>query len=823
MAALRVALLGGFALRAFSGEAIPVPGNKAALLLAYLALPPGKSHPRSRLIDLLWSDRSESQGRGSLRQLLWSVRRQLGEVKPCPLVGDGESVALDAAAVEVDALEFEHCVRCGTPEALSRAVAIYGGELLDGMDLGPSELAEQLVAERERLSAMALVAMTSLLEHQVSLDLRGAAIETARRVLSLDPLQEGVHAQLIQLFVEQGQHGLALAQYERCRSILERDLGIAPGPQVEAARRAIGRPRAAGPRDSQAPPRDIPQAVPGTRGNRARWARLALLGVAATALAAVVVGLALWRSLGPGILAEPEAALWLPDRPAIAVLPFADLSVGGQQQVYADGLTDDLISDLSKISGVFVIARDSSFAYRDRQDAIKDVASSLGVRYLVQGSVRRSRGIVRINAQLIDAATGQRLWAETYDRHKAELLAVQDEVIGHIVSALEVQLSSLEQRRLAQIPTENLEAYDTYLRAEQEGIHAADVETLQRALSFYRRASELDPDFAEAHAGYARTAAEILRQDYSTILTGGMARKVAYEAASRALKLDPFSARAHGVLAQLQLLDRRHDEAVASARRAVALQPSDASAQADLALVLAYSGEPEEAAVALDRALRLNPSAPPGLLIAAGIVYYTVRDYDRAIRALAGVQIALPRSETVREYLAAAYAQQGRTDLAVAEADALRASFPSANLAFYELFYDHYRRPENRSHLIDGLRKAGLTEWPFGFEGEGEDLVDAGKLPSLVLDRTWTGAHSSGTAFVQHVDREGRVAYRSDLSFLTGTVQLRRELLCHRFDGYFRDRAVCGRVYRNRAASSSALGDYVFVTPDALRYFSVSE
>jgi adenylate cyclase len=206
-------------------------------------------------------------------------------------------------------------------------------------------------------------------------------------------------------------------------------------------------------------------------------------------------------------------AYTLPDKPSIAVLPFDNLSGEPEQEYFSDGITDDLITDLSKISGLFVIARNSTFAYKAKPLKIRQIAEELGVRYVLEGSVRKAENRVRINAQLIDATTGGHLWAERYDRHYTDIFELQDEFIGKIVAALTVKLTGAEQAQLARRPTDNLEAYDYYLRAERD-VFSEDYSLLPDTLSLYEKAIAFDPNFAEAYAGYARAAVDVWRLAY---------------------------------------------------------------------------------------------------------------------------------------------------------------------------------------------------------------------------------------------------------------------------------------------------------------------
>jgi adenylate cyclase len=545
--------------------------------------------------------------------------------------------------------------------------------------------------------------------------------------------------------------------------------------------------------------------------------------IAIAFLLLVFAGAALWWQ--PWTLTQPSTqterfAYPLPDKPSIAVLPFINVSGDTQHDHLAEGLTDDLITELSKVSGLFVIARHSVFAVQATNGKIQDVAAELGVHYVLEGTLQRATSRLRINVKLIDALTGLSLWAERYDRQYTDLFAVQDDVIGKIISALAVKLSEGERDQLARIPTDNLEAYDYFLRAEQEGFLYSDVETYRRTLSYYQKAIDLDPGFAAAHAGIARIAVDVWRNDYNYLWSAAVARKIAYDAAGQALKLDPNNARAHTVLALLQLVDGREAEARDSANRAVAAQPSDAEAFGNLALILAHTGSREQAVTEMDKALRLDPSPPPSFQLLAGVVFYTAHENERAIPLIEAARDALPNVEPAREYLAAAYVDHGDQTRGEQEATELLKLFPDSNLAYYGYLYDYWRQDDLSHHLI-GLRTAGVPEWPFGFKGEESDQVGGGELRSVVSDKTWTGRHKNGTEFIQYFDKAGNTAYRSANTNITGVIELRDNRLCEKFTGYFLDRMVCGYVYRNTGQEQRD-AEYIHVTPRALMYFSLA-
>ena len=563
---------------------------------------------------------------------------------------------------------------------------------------------------------------------------------------------------------------------------------------------------------------DGSSAPPERKARPARRRMLAIL--AGTLLLLAAVGWGLFQYFGN---APEEAVATVAGQsgvPSIAVLPFANLSPAPDDAFFADGLTDDLINDLAKISGLEVIARSSVYLYKGTAVKVQDVARDLGVRYVLEGSVRRADDTVRINVQLADGATGRQIWAERYDRSESQIFQLQDAVIAEIVEALAVTLTEGEQARVTRVPTTNLDAYDSYLKAEAIGIHTMDWTQMQDALDHYRRAIELDPKFAEAYAGYARANTEVWRFGFVEVAPGPVARTQAYEAASQALALDPHNARAYSVLSLIQLTEGLHDDALASARSAVALAPSDPDARANLAYVLAYAGERAASVDELAKTLRLAPRPSESLRLLAGVAYFNAGDDQKAIDLLAKSSDGGPRSEEGKIFLAAAYARAGRPEAAQEVLQSAIAVYPAANIHYFHLYYDFYRRPADREALLAALAATGLPTWPYGFEAAPEDRVTGDELRGLVIGRTWTGQHHNGSDFLQFIDDQGRLVYRSATSFITGSASLEGDRLCIAIEGHLLGRKVCGEVYRRRAEDNLP---YAFVSPDSLRYFDVSD
>jgi adenylate cyclase len=330
----------------------------------------------------------------------------------------------------------------------------------------------------------------------------------------------------------------------------------------------------------------------------------------------------------------------LPDKPSIAVLPFANLSGDKEQEYFADGLTEDIITDLSKISGLFVIARNSSFAYKGKQTDVRTIARELGVKYVLEGSVRRAGDAVRINAQLIDTTTGGHLWAERYDGTLADVFGLQDTVTKQIVTALSVKLTAGEQERTVRKETASSEAYDAFLKG-WEHYRRRTPEDFGEAVSFFDKAIELDPDYARAYAALAATYWGAFVNNWSYAVPAG--EEVAHSQSPRAVRdrarkylemamRDPTPL-AHRVASGMHANERRHDEAVAEAERALALDANGAEGSVAMAAALAWAGRAEEAMPYIEQAMRLDPHYPTYYLRVLGLTNFALgRLKDAAAR-----------------------------------------------------------------------------------------------------------------------------------------------------------------------------------------------
>jgi adenylate cyclase len=398
-----------------------------------------------------------------------------------------------------------------------------------------------------------------------------------------------------------------------------------------------------------------------------------------------------------------------PDKPSIAVLPFANPSTDPEQEYFSDGVADDIITELSRSHSLFVICRNSSFTYRGGRVDVKLVARELGVRYVVSGSVRRVAERVRINAQLIDAIAGNQIWAERYDRKLADVFSVQDEITFAVVSAILPTVTDAEQRRILRKLPNSLSAWETYQCGLWHLSKGTQIEN-EQARCLFKVATEIDPDFASAFAGLALTyAREVWFHGTQSYSESG--RRLAEAAARRAVALDPSDSEAQAALARVFMAGGDLKSALDHAERALALNKNSASAHLAKAAVLVNSGRCAEGRDEALMSLRLNPRDPTSPLAASHIVlsYYFEGNYLAAVDAAARCVADYPAHLRPRRFLVAALAQLGRYDEAAAALQEFMTDAPSM-FDFMVRNRPSYMRPEDYEHLLDGLRKAGWRD-----------------------------------------------------------------------------------------------------------------
>jgi adenylate cyclase len=439
-------------------------------------------------------------------------------------------------------------------------------------------------------------------------------------------------------------------------------------------------------------------------------------GIVLVVAIGVIVWLAPWRSrieTAPTV----RTPLALPDKPSIAVLPFDNMSGDPEQAYFADGMTEDLITDLSKVAGLFVIARNSTFVYKGKSKDIREIAETLGVRYVLEGSVRRSGADIRVNAQLIDATTGGHLWADRYDGDMKNIFGLQDKVTRSVVTALAVELTKDDKERVARRDTENTEAYDVFLKGWQHYLRQTPKD-FRAAIDYFKKAAELDPKYGRAYAALAATYWETSTRLWDLELGLTRSHDAQFQAEQFLAKamLSPTPL-AHQVASAMLLHSQQYDEAIAEAKRAIAGDPNDADGYVALANVLSFTGRANEALELVERAIRLNPNYPPHYLYQLGLARFGMKRLDEAAASLERAIALNPDDYWSQRLLLATYGLLGRKVNAAKLLDEIKGREQRGLLASRDpltVTASTYSYPfairADGERFADGLRKAGVPE-----------------------------------------------------------------------------------------------------------------
>jgi adenylate cyclase len=410
----------------------------------------------------------------------------------------------------------------------------------------------------------------------------------------------------------------------------------------------------------------------------------------------------------PAAKLPPVGQLAVPDKPSIAVLPFTNMSGDLEQEYFSDGISEDIITDLSKVSGLFVIARNSSFVYKNKPVNVSDVCRELGVKFALEGSIRRAGNRIRITAQLIEGATGGHVWAERYDRDMTDIFDVQDDVTQKIVSALRVTLTETERSRITETGTRNIEAHDAFLRGREAMFGPGrDSEAFEKSLAHFTRAAELDPQYGAAYAGIAMS--HIL--DYQNNWSGNREEALAKARGfvEKALEFGQKDAFCHYVASIYGMWTRNYERWAAEAEQAYALNPNFALALGARGIVHIYTGQPEEAIPYLERAIRLDPAFQHQQIHFLGVAHLVAGDFEKAAQLFRDRIFLNPNTDLSRAFLASALGNLGRVE----EARQVWAELVKINPHYS--FSDHiarlpFRNRADADRIAHGLRKAGLAQ-----------------------------------------------------------------------------------------------------------------
>jgi len=518
----------------------------------------------------------------------------------------------------------------------------------------------------------------------------------------------------------------------------------------------------------------------------------------------------------------------LPDKPSIAVLPFVNLSKEPDQEYFTDGMVDDLITDLSKISDLLVIARNSTSAYKGKPVQIKQVAEDLGVRYVLEGSVRKAGDEIRINAQLIDAMTGHHVWAERYDGRMKDVFALQDRITGKIVSSLAVKLTGTEKQIIEEKGTKNVEAYDAFLRGRVHYLRMTP-DDLARAIQSFKKAIELDPNYGRAYAELA--LAYWMGAYLPGVMKGlgvslGEARLRAGQYLRMAMK-NP-TATAHHVNGLMYILRRQHEEAVSELERALVLDPNDPSIYQDMAMVLNFSGKPKEAIDFLNRGMRLDPHNPAGHLNRLGVAQFCMGNLEEAANLIEkGIRIN-PESTGTFSYLAVIYGLLGRQKEAREALETFIKEWGGhANPTLSAIMFPFpFKDREVVDRFAVGMVKAGMAGPPSAyFPAFKENQLTGEEIKKLIFGSKITGIHIAN-AQQWWVDRrqngETTMGGSGPTPADTGRSRVEGDLLCTQFQKTLWGLEYCSAIFRNPRGSYERKDEYLMVNDWGFSTWSIA-
>ena len=545
------------------------------------------------------------------------------------------------------------------------------------------------------------------------------------------------------------------------------------------------------------------------------WSRRQRLaaGIAPVVLILAIGGVAMtdrWRS------AQAPAS----DRPAIAVLPFVNMSDDSKQDYFADGMTEDLITDLSKVAGLFVISRNSTFVYKGKAVTPAEVADELGVRYLLEGSVRREGDLLRVNAQLIDTATSGHLWAERYDRALTDVFTLQDEITRQIVAALELELTDSDRERLGRQDRADVRAYDAFLQG-WELYRRNTPRDHWAAITHFGEAIAIDPQYGRPYAAMALTYYDIVDFGWAGELglPDGMAFSRSREYLDKALKYPTSTA--YLLQGEWLRVGGRFDESIAVSEQAVALEPSDSYALANLSNILTSAGRAEDGLAAIERAMEIDPHYPALYLHYLGKALFGLERYAEAAEAWERETTRNPQLTWGYVFLASTYGHLGRLPearTAIAKADAGFEGW--ARMTVLLASQAAYKNRADLERLLDGLRMAGAPELPFDYGEKQEHQLEGDEIRALLYGHTTKVHNADGLVTTVQRSSDGAIVRTSRNGSESGKTVIEDDRLCTLYPISGR---ACYAVFRNSGEGTPQWGDYVFVSPDGVTQFSIAE
>ncbi len=657
-----LSLLGGLTIATPEGAPVALPTRKTALVLASLALAGERGATREALTEWIWPERSASQGKSSLRQALTAIRKALPAVlgEGASLHSEQDSLRLTAPAAMIDLRRFESLATSGLPAERAAAAALYAGDLLAGVAL-TDPLEGLVAAHRERLRQLALTLVETLsAENAGEAASRPACEALANRLLAGDAAAEPAHRALIRLRLAEGQTNAARRQLERCVEAVRQELGAEP----EARTLALLDDEAAA------------AALPGPPTEPARTSDIT----------------------------APAGA----GQPSLVVMPFDDLG-GREDDAFADGVVEEVTSALSRIKDFFVIARQSAFTYKGRFVDVREVGRDLGVRYAVEGTVRRGGERVRITVQLVETETGRQLWAERYEGDLSAIFELQDRIASQVAGAINPSIRASEIERARRKPPENLQAYDLTLRALPH-FWSHRKEDNAQALALFDQALAKDPDYGVALAFKAWCHAQ--QSCYSWSDDPASERLCAIETADRAARrVQDHATALTAIGAAYSMTTTDQERAGSFIERALAIDPNNAWAWMRAGWMKAIYNQIDGALECFDRALALSPHDPFTFNIYFGMAaaHADRGDNRKAAELVEKGLRAGPGVTWAYRMLASYYAQAEEPEKAAAAIAEFKRHNPGITIAKLRASLPPSMLLSNPKYL-DGMRLAGIPE-----------------------------------------------------------------------------------------------------------------
>jgi TolB-like protein/DNA-binding SARP family transcriptional activator/Tfp pilus assembly protein PilF len=677
-------LVGGFELNTLAGgEKVTALGKRERVLLAYLALNPKGKEQRRKLTTLLWGDSADETTLENLRNCLYGLRKALGDSEHRVIASDGEDIALDAAAFEVDVLAFRRLAGSSEPSDLDRAAKLYTGGLLDGLDIDSEEFESWRRTEAARYREQAVDVLDRLMSQLADAGETDRAIETGNRILTLEPLHEGAVRRLMRLHANNGRRSAAIQLYRTLSDALKADLGAQPEAETRALFAEITRggdeppiapaatemkpqaPMTSSTRPSDAvsepllpPARRLAPAIGAlwqAQSSKRNW--ILAGGFAAAVMAAFLLYQFATPSTEPqaGVDAAKTVSSSSANAISIAVLPFVNLSGDPEQEFFSDGITEEITAALAKIKDLRVVGRTSAYQFKDERKDLRAIGQALSATHLIEGSVRKEANRLRITAQLIESDNGVHLWTESYDRELTGVFAIQEEIANAIAGALRVPLGLAPGETMVSNRNIDPESYEQYLRAK--ALRRTSIRSnITESFNILEQVVARNPDYAPALAALsgfyirmdnnraeamARRAIELdpnLPDGYLALggVEGGRQKTVlAEELISKALALDPTNE--VGLWTYGNFLGRvgRVKEALATYQRLRVLEPFDPKYNGNLSDALWLNGQ-DDAAIAVLKALpgNLPVGMSPGGLREMAMIHAAAGRYKEAADAM---------------------------------------------------------------------------------------------------------------------------------------------------------------------------------------------